>query len=214
MPPGILAKKLGMTRILLEDGRFVPVTILQAGPCAVTLVRTRGKDGYDAVQMGFLPQRKSRVNKPMSGFFAKASVSPYQILREFKADDADQFSPGQEVLAEQFEENSLVDVRGTTKGNGFAGTIKRWGHTLGPMSHGSKSHRRPGSGGGTDAARTFKGKHSPGHMGHENLTVQNLLVVRRDPERHLLFLKGAVPGPNGGIVEVRPSSVASSGRSE
>jgi large subunit ribosomal protein L3 len=173
-------------------------------------VRTPERDGYAAVQLGFLASKKSRLTKPMEGFFSALKVSPVRILREFRlhgdaAPEADEVEVGNEVTVGAFQETTLVDVRGTTKGKGFAGTVKRWHFARGPMTHGSKSHRQPASTGGTDAARVFKGKRSPGHMGAKTVSTRGLQLVRVDPERGLLFVKGAVPGPDGGILEVRPS---------
>lgn len=209
LPFGILAEKLGMTGLLLSDGRLVPVTVLRAGPCRVTAVRRREKEGHAAVQLGFMEARKSRVNKPLEGLFSALNVPPARVLREFRLDrgaaSEEQFNVGDEVTVEGFAEGTLLDVRGTTKGKGFAGTVKRWHFGRGPMSHGSKSHRRPASTGSTDAARVFKGKRSAGHLGGKTCTSMGLRLVRVDAEKGLLFVRGAVPGPNGGVLEVRPA---------
>lgn len=207
---GILAEKLGMTGLLLSDGRRVPVTVLRAGPCQVIALRTRESDGYEALQLGFLEAKKSRLTKPMEGRFSALNLSPRRVLREFRLvgeamPEAEAIKVGDEVKADAFQEGVLVDVRGTTKGKGFAGTVKRWHFGRGPMTHGSKSHRRPASTGSTDAARVLKGKRSAGHLGAKTCSCRGLEVVRIDADRGLLFVRGAVPGPNGGVLEVRPS---------
>jgi large subunit ribosomal protein L3 len=210
LPFGILAKKLGMTGLLLSDGKRVPVTVLRAGPCPVTGVRTKEKNGYEAVQLGFLAAKKSNLSKAMEGYFSTLSLSPVRILREFRplggsAAQTESLKVGDEVKADAFEAGDFVDIRGVTKGKGFAGTVKRHHFGRGPTSHGSKSHRRPGSTGATDAARVFKGKRSPGHMGAKNCSSRGLKLVRIDVEKGLLFVRGTVPGPSGGVLEVRPS---------
>ena len=210
MPAGILAEKLGMTGLLLPDGRRLPVTVLRAGPCRVVGVRRTESDGYAAVQLGFLEAKSSRVDRAMAGFFSALNLPPMRILREFRlaadsASETEGISVGDEVKVDAFQEGALVDIRGITKGKGFAGTVKRWHFTRGPMSHGSELHRRPGSTGGTDAARVFKGKRGAGHMGAKTSTCRGLELVRIDAERNLMFVKGSVPGPARVVVEVRPS---------
>ena len=202
---GLLGRKVGMSRLLADDGAFVPVTVIEAGPCVVTALRTPDKDGYAAVQVGYLSLHKSRVNKPMAGHFARNSAQPCRILREFRVDTLEGLTAGQELGADLFEQGQLVDIRGVSKGKGFAGTVKRHKFHRGPMTHGSKTHRRPASTGSTDAQRVFLGKRSPGHMGAETSTVRDLKVVRVEPERGLLYVRGAVPGPAGGVLEIRPS---------
>jgi len=194
-----------MSRLLTEEGVFVPVTVIEAGPCVVTQVRTPEKDGYAAVQLGYLEQHKSRVNKPMAGHFAAHSARPSRVLREFRVDSTAELKPGQELDVGMFEEGQLVDIRGVSKGKGFMGTVRRYGFSRGPMTHGSKSHRRPASAGSTDAQRVFLGKRSPGHMGNETCTVRDLKVMRVEGERGLLYVRGSVPGPAGGLLEIRPS---------
>ncbi|MCD6360589.1 MAG: 50S ribosomal protein L3 [Armatimonadetes bacterium] len=204
MPTGLLGRKVGMTRIFDEAGNAVPVTVVQAGPCVVVQRKTADKDGYDAVQMGFEEQKRSRVNEPMMGHFASRNIEPQKTLREFRLMGDEDPQPGDVVTVEMFEEGQVVDVSGTTKGRGFAGGMKRHGFKGGPASHGSKVHRTPQSAGATDAQRVFKGKRSPGHMGSVKRTVRGLQVVKVDAERNLLLIKGAVPGPNGGLLTIRP----------
>ncbi len=202
MIEGLLGYKLGMTRIFREDGTVVPVTVIQAGPCWVVQVRTPERDGYSAVQLGF--DTKKRVNKPMRGHLK--GLGNLRHLREFKIlDGADQVTVGQKVDVTIFKPGDLVDVTGTSKGRGFAGVVKRHGFAGGPKTHGQSDRwRAPGSiGANTDPGRVIKGLRMAGHMGHERVTVQNLEVVRVDPERNLLFVKGAVPGPPKGLLMIR-----------
>lgn len=204
MPTGLLGRKVGMTRIFDDTGNAVPVTVVQAGPCVVVQRRTAERDGYEAVQVGFEEQRRSRVNEPMTGHFASKKVEPHKTLREFGLVGDEDPQPGDSVTVAIFAEGQIVDVSGTTKGRGFQGGVKRHGFRGGPASHGSKVHRAPQSAGATDAQRVFKGKRSPGHMGAAKRTVRGLRVVRVDPERNLLLIKGAVPGPNGGLLTIKP----------
>lgn len=185
-----------------EDGTVVPVTVVEAGPLVVTQVRSLAKEGYNAVQVGFgdLPERKA--NKPTRGHFAKAGVSPKRYLREFRVDNVDDVKVGQEINVEIFKPGDKVAVTGTSKGKGFAGVVKRWHFHGADMTHGSMIHRKPQSGGATDAARVFKGVKRPGRMGGETVTTRGLRVVRVDPEKNLLLIKGAVPGANGGLVTI------------
>ena len=201
----ILGRKIGMTQVWDEDDNVVPVTVIQAGPCAVSQVKTQATDGYDAVQIGFGDIKAKNVNKPMAGHFAKAGVTPRRHLAEVRTDNAEEFEPGQELTAELFPEGTLVDVTGTTKGKGFAGTIKRWGFKSYRRTHGShKNERRPGSVGAcATPSRILKGKRMAGRMGHVTATTQNLTVVSADVENGILAIKGAIPGPKGGIVLVR-----------
>ena len=197
---GILGTKVGMTRIYRED-RTIPVTVILAGPCPVVQRRTPEKDGYTAVQLGFLAQKPGRVNRPMKGHFAKAGVQPVRILKEIR-----DFNPeGDVVTVEIFKPGERVDVTGTSKGRGTAGVMKRWNFAGGPDSHGAhKIHRHPGSiGNRKTPGRVYKGKKMAGHYGAERVTVVNLEVVDVIPEENLLLVKGAVPGPNGGLVVVR-----------
>ncbi|SHK20622.1 50S ribosomal protein L3 [Desulforamulus aeronauticus] len=205
MPKGILGKKVGMTQIFTEAGIAIPVTVVEAGPCLVVQKRTPENDGYSAVQLGFGEKRENLLNKPTKGHLAKAGVRPVRFLRELKVENLDEYQVGQEIKADIFAQGEKVDVVGTSKGRGFAGGIKRHNFHRGPMAHGSKYHRRPGSSAPKGPARTFKGRKLPGHMGVDRVTVQNLEVVKVDAERNLLAIKGAVPGPRGGLVMVKNS---------
>ena len=210
MEKAILGKKIGMTQIFLQDGRLVPVTVVEAGPCPVTQVKTVQSDGYDAVQVGFgelAEQRAKKLkNKPELGHFAKAGVPATRYLRELRLDDITSYKVGDQITCDVFAEGDHVDVTGTSKGHGFTGTIQRWNQHTGPMKHGSKYHRGVGSmGANSDPSRVFKNKHMPGQYGCERVTVQNLEVVRVDAQRNLLLIKGAVPGANGALLIVRSS---------
>lgn len=202
---GILGKKLGMTQLYKEDGRIVPVTVVEAGPCYVVQKKTVESDGYNAVQIGFAERREALANKPEKGHFNKAEVKPLRYLKEFRVDSAEEFQVGQEIKADVFDTGEHVDIVGTSKGKGFAGSIKKHNFQRGPMGHGSKSHRRVGSAGAKGPARVFKGTKRPGRMGGERVTVQNLEVVKVDTERNLLIIKGAVPGPKGSLLIVKSS---------
>lgn len=200
----IIGKKVGMTQIFSETGEFVPVTVVEAGPVFVTQVKSDEKEGYNAVQVGFGDQKEHRINRPKKGHFDKAGVSPKKVLREMRLDDVSGYELGQKIDCSVFEGVELVDVIGTSKGKGTAGPIKRWNQSRGPEAHGSKYHRGPGSiGAASYPARVLKGMHMAGHMGHERVTVQNLTLVKVDAQRNLLLIKGAVPGPKGGVVIVR-----------
>ncbi len=204
MQKAILARKIGMTQIFMEDGVLVPVTVLQAGPCTVTQVKTVDNDGYSAVQIGFEALKESRVNQPLKGHFAKAGVEAKRYLQEFRLEDSENYEVGQEITVEAFAAGDIIDATGTSKGKGFQGNIKRHNQTRGPMAHGSKYHRRPGSmGQASSPAKVFKGKKLPGHMGAVKITVQNLEVVRVDAEQNLLLVKGGVPGPKKSIITIR-----------
>ena len=201
MKKAILATKVGMTQIFAEDGAFIPVTVLQAGPCPVVQVKTAEKDGYDAVQVGFGDIREKLVNKPMKGHFAKANVANKRFLKEFRFENAAEYSVGQEIKADIFSAGDKIDASGVSKGKGYAGAIKRFGLSRGPMGHGSKYHRHAGSNGpATTPGRVFKGKHMPGQMGNVNVTVQNLEVVRVDVDNNMILVKGAVPGAKKSLV--------------
>jgi large subunit ribosomal protein L3 len=201
----ILGTKIGMTQIFDENGLAIPVTVVQAGPCTVLQKKTVETDGYGAVKVGFVDANEKRLNKPDKGQFSKIKVTPKKYIREFRADDFDKYEVGQEIkVADMFENGEKIDVTGISKGKGFAGVIKRYGHQRGKETHGSMYHRRVGSmGANTNPARVFKGKKLPGHMGVDRVTVQNLDVVRVDAERNLLLIKGAVPGPKGGLVIIK-----------
>lgn len=204
MKKAILATKVGMTQIFNEDGSVVPVTVLQAGPCVVTQVKTKDNDGYSAVQVGFDDKREKLVNKPMKGQFDKAGVSYKRFVREFKFEDTDSYELGQEIKADIFAAGDKIDATAVSKGKGFQGAIKRHGHSRGPMAHGSKFHRHQGSSGSaSDPSKVFKGKKMPGQMGNKQITIQNLEVVRVDAENNLLLVKGSVPGPKKSLVAIK-----------
>ncbi|MCL5058855.1 MAG: 50S ribosomal protein L3 [Actinobacteria bacterium] len=205
MKKAILGKKVGMTQIFTDDGKALPVTVIEAGPCFVVQKKTVEKDGYGAIQVGFGEKREKLFNKPAKGHFNKAGVRPLRVLRELRLEDCDSYQIGQELKADLFNTGEKVDVVGTSKGKGFAGAIKRHGFHRGPMAHGSKYHRRPGSLGAKGPARVYKGRKLPGHLGAARITVQNLEVVKVDSDRNLLALKGAVPGPRGGLVMIKNS---------
>ena len=204
MKKAIMARKIGMTQIFdQETGELIPVTVLEAGPCVVTQVKTVDHDGYAAIQVGFGEIREKLVNKPLKGHFAKADVPAKRHLEEFRIEGAESYELGAQIKADVFEVGDKVDVSGMSKGKGYQGAIHRHGFGRGPMEHGSKYHRHAGSmGASSDPARVFKGKKLPGHMGHEHVTVQNLEVVRVDAERDLLLIKGSVPGPKKSVVTV------------
>lgn len=205
MKKGILGKKVGMTQIFTETGLSVPVTVIEAGPCYVVQKKTPDKEGYGAIQIGFGVKREKLFNKPIKGHFDKASVKPLRYLRELRLDDFDNYQVGQEIKADVFAVGDKVDVTGTSKGRGFSGGIKRHGFHRGPMAHGSKYHRRPGSLGAMGPARVFKGRRLPGQYGAARTTVQNLEVVKVNPENNLLAIKGAIPGPKGSLVIIKDS---------
>ncbi|MBQ7864622.1 MAG: 50S ribosomal protein L3 [Lachnospiraceae bacterium] len=204
MKKAILATKVGMTQIFNENGMLIPVTVLQATPNVVTQVKTVENDGYAAVQVGFGEIRDVLVNKPRKGHFAKAGVANKRFLKEFKFENAAEYTVGQEIKADIFAEGDKIDATGTSKGKGFQGAIKRHGLSRGPMKHGSKYHRHAGSNGpATTPGRVFKGKHMPGQMGNVKVTVQNLEVVKVDVENNLLLVKGAVPGPKKALLVLK-----------
>ena len=204
MKKAILATKVGMTQIFNEDGVLTPVTVLQAGPCVVTQVKTVENDGYSAVQVGFVDKREKLVNKPMKGQFDKAGVSYKRFVREFRFEDAENYEVAQEIKADIFAAGEKVDATAISKGKGFQGAIKRHGQSRGPMAHGSKYHRHAGSNGAcSDPSRVFKGKKMAGHMGSKKVTVQNLEIVKVDAENNLLLVKGAVPGPKKSLVTIK-----------
>lgn len=203
MAKGILGRKLGMSRFFTAEGAVVPVTLIEAGPCAVVQKKTAETDGYGAVQLGFEERPERRLNKPLRGHFRRAGTSPTRYLREMRTEDVDGYEVGQVLKADLFAPGDKVDVVGTSKGKGFAGGIKRHGFHRGPMGHGSKYHRRPGAAGAKGPARVFKGRKMPGRLGGTRVTIQNLEVVKVDPERNLLAVKGAVPGPRGTVVFIQ-----------
>ncbi len=214
MVKSILGRKVGMTQIFDEQGRVVPVTVVEAGPCVVTQKKTVETDGYEAVQVGFGAAKGSRqkgskrhargsLNRPEAGHLAKHSLPSLRHLREFRAAGVGEMNVGDEIKADVFAVGDFVDVTGTSKGKGFAGVVKRYHWHGGDMTHGSMIHRKPQSAGATDAARVFKNVGRPGHMGHERVTVKRLRVVRVDAERNVLLIRGAVPGPNGTLLTIR-----------
>jgi large subunit ribosomal protein L3 len=205
MPGGMIGKKLGMTRIFDSEGAAVPVTVIEAGPCFVVQKKTAAKEGYESVQLGFERQALGKCNKPEKGHVEKhGEKTGFKALREFRVDDGGSFEQGQEITVEQFAIGDLVDVIGTSKGKGFAGTIKRYNFHRGPMSHGSMNHRAPGSiGASAYPSRVVKGKKLPGRMGNARVTMKNLEVVDVRPEENLLLVKGAIPGPNQGLVLIQ-----------
>ena len=201
MKKAIVGKKLGMTQLFDANGNVVPVTVIEAGPCVVAQKKTVENDGYEAVQIGFGDLKASKVNGPMKGHFAKGDVAPKKVLREFRLEDTSALNVGDLIKADIFAEGDAVDVRGTSKGKGYAGVIKRWNFSRLKESHGTGPvHRHGGSLGVIDPARVFKGKKMAGHLGNERVTVQNLSVVKVDAENNIIAVKGAVPGPKGGIV--------------
>ena len=204
MKKAILATKVGMTQIFNDEGVLVPVTVLQAGPCVVTQVKTEENDGYKAVQVGFVDKREKLVNKPVKGHFDKAGVSYKRYVREFRFDNAEEYSVKDEIKADIFAAGDKVDATAISKGKGFQGAIKRLGQHRGPMAHGSKFHRHQGSNGSaTTPGRVFKGKGMPGQMGNKRITTQNLEVVRVDAEQNLILVKGAVPGAKKCLVTLK-----------
>ncbi|MCI6498940.1 50S ribosomal protein L3 [Lachnospiraceae bacterium HCP1S3_C3] len=204
MKKAILATKVGMTQIFNEDGALVPVTVLQAGPCVVTQVKTADNDGYSAVQVGFVDKREKLVSKPQKGHFDKAGVSYKRYVREFRLENAEEFNVKDEIKADVFAAGDKVDATAISKGKGFQGAIKRHGQSRGPMAHGSKYHRHAGSNGAcSDPSKVFKGKKMPGHMGAKQITVQNLEIVKVDVENNLILVKGAVPGPKKSLVTIK-----------
>jgi large subunit ribosomal protein L3 len=200
---GILGRKLGMTQVFTAEGNVIPVTVIEAGPCVVLQKKDLENDGYEAVQIGFADKKTSRANKPEAGHATKANTVPKRYVREIRGVDLASVEVGQELKADLFAEGEFVDVTGISKGKGFAGVIKRWGQSRGPMSHGSRYHRRPGSMGSIQANRVPKGKRLPGHMGHDTVTIQRLEVIRVDAERNVILVKGSIPGPKNSFVKVK-----------
>ncbi len=207
MQKGLIGKKIGMTQLFDEKGNVIPVTVIEAGPCAVTMKKTAENDGYDAVQLGFGDVKVQRVNKPMKGHFAKADVAPKKVLKEFRLDDCSALNVGDILKADTFAAGDKIDVIGTSKGKGTAGAIKRWNFSRLKETHGTGPvARHAGSlGACSDPSRVFKGKKLAGHLGAERVTIQNLDVVKVDAENNLIAIKGAIPGPKGGIVVLKDS---------
>jgi len=205
MKKALLGRKVGMTQIFDESGKAIPVTVIEAGPCTVVQVKTKDADGYEAIQLGFGEVKEAKVIKPKKGHFKKANVAPKKHLREFRLEEIS-YNVGDEIKADIFAQGESVDITGTTKGKGFQGVIKRHGQSRGPMGHGSMYHRRPGSMGSTSTpGRVFKGKKLPGHMGMEQVTIQNLEVVRVDLDKNVILVKGSVPGNKGAILKIKDS---------
>ncbi|MDR3216156.1 MAG: 50S ribosomal protein L3 [Clostridiaceae bacterium] len=204
MNKAIIGRKLGMSQLFTADGKVIPVTVIEAGPCPVVQVKTKERDGYEAVQVAFGEIKPQNVTQPLTGHFKKANTAPKRYLKELKLDNAATYKAGDLILAKTFVAGDRIDVVGVTKGRGFSGVIQRWNQTTGPMAHGSGYHRGVGSmGANSDPSRVFKNKHMPGQYGSEQVTIQNLSVVRVDETKNLIFIKGAVPGPKGGMVVVR-----------
>jgi large subunit ribosomal protein L3 len=202
MSKGILGRKIGMTQIFAENGDLIPVTVIEAEPNVILQTKTAETDGYDAIQIGFADKKESRTNKPEKGHASKANTSPKRFIREIRNVNSGEYEVGQELKVNVFAEGDVVDVTGTSKGKGFQGSIKRHNQSRGPMSHGSRYHRRPGSMGAVDPMRVFKGKALPGRMGGEKITIQNLEIVKVDTERNLLLVKGNVPGAKKSYVKI------------
>ncbi|OAB35149.1 50S ribosomal protein L3 [Paenibacillus glacialis] len=200
---GILGKKLGMTQVFTAEGNVIPVTVIEAGPCVVLQKKDLENDGYEAVQLGFSDKKERNAIKPEIGHAKKANTAPKRYVREIRGIDSTSVEVGHELKADVFTEGEFVDVTGTSKGKGFQGVIKRWNQSRGPMAHGSRYHRRPGSMGSIQANRVPKGKRLPGHMGHTTITVQGLEVIKVDVERNVLLVKGAVPGPKNSFVKIK-----------
>ena len=206
MKKAILTTKVGMTQIFNEDGVLTPVTVLQAGPCVVTQIKTVENDGYCAVQVGYADKKEKATNKPLKGHFDKAGVSPKKFVKEFKFENVEEYTVGQEIKADIFAEVDKIDATATSKGKGFAGGIKRHGLSTGPKTHGSKYHRHAGSNGSaSDPSKVFKGKKMPGQMGAKQVTIQNLEVVKVDVENNIILVKGSVPGPKKSLVVLKES---------
>ena len=207
MNKAIIGRKLGMTQLFTQDGKVIPVTVIEAGPCPVVQVKTLERDGYSAVKLGFDQVDEKKLNKPQAGLFKKAGVPAQKVLKEFKLDNADALTVGTVITVDTFEAGDKIDVSGVTKGHGFSGVIKRWNHHRLKETHGvGPVHREVGSMGAiSNPSRVFKGKKMPGQYGHENVTILNLEVVKVDKERNVLLVKGAVPGPVKGIVYLRNS---------
>ena len=210
MEKAIIGKKLGMTQVFTDDGRVEPVTVIEAGPCYVTQIKTVETDGYNSVQVAYGEIKAKNVNKCQTGAFKKAGVEPKRVMKEFKYNDITKFALGQEIKADMFSEGDVVDVTGVTKGHGFTGVIKRWNQQRLKMTHGvGPVHREVGSmGANSTPSRVFKGKKMPGHYGHETVTVQNLKVVRVDADRNIILVKGSIPGPNEAIVTIKSAAKA------
>ena len=209
MTKGILGKKVGMTQFFTENGELVPVTVIEATPNVVLQVKTVETDGYEAVQLGYDNVREVLTNKPAKGHAAKAKTAPKRFIKEFKDVELGEYEVGKEITVDVFQAGDIIDVTGTSKGHGFQGVIKRHGQARGPMSHGSRYHRRPGSmGAASDPSRVFKGKKLPGQMGGSRVTIQNLEIVKVDTEKNVILIKGNVPGSKKSLIEIRSARKA------
>lgn len=200
---GILGKKLGMTQVFTPEGNVVPVTVIEAGPCVVLQKKDVENDGYEAIQIGYADKKEKRATKPEIGHAKKANTAPKRYVKELRGVELSQYEVGQELKADMFAVGEFVDVTGVSRGKGFAGVIKRWGQSTGPMAHGSRYHRGPGSMGSIQANRVPKGKRLPGHMGSETITVQNLEVVKVDTERNVILVKGSIPGAKNSFINIK-----------
>ena len=206
MKKALIGKKVGMTQIFDEEGKVIPVTVIEATPCTVTQIKTVEQDGYEAVQLGFGDVKESKLNKPRLGHLSKNKLAPKKYLREFRLDSVEGMNVGDELKADVFSVGDRVDIQGTSKGKGFQGVIKRHGQSRGPMGHGSMYHRRPGSMGPTSTpGRVFPGKKLPGHMGSVTVTIQNLEVIKVDLDKNVILVKGSVPGAKGSILKIKSS---------
>jgi large subunit ribosomal protein L3 len=204
MSKGILGKKLGTTRVFRENGQSIPVSALEVGPCYIIQVKRAKKEGYNAIQLGFQPKKDKGLNRPLAGHFKAAGKGGFRVLREFRVDDPETYELGQEITSEIFDVGDRVTVSGTSKGRGFSGVVKRWGFSGGDTSHGTRSHRVPGSiGASATPSRVMKGRKLPGRMGYQRVTVKNLMVIDVIREKNLILVKGAVPGSKGGLLEIR-----------
>ena len=206
MNKGLIGKKVGMTQIFDEQGKVIPVTVIEAGPCTVVQVKTVENDGYQAIQLGFGEVKEHKVSKPVKGHYTKVNLTPKKHLREFRVDSLENVKVGDELKADVFAAGDKLDIQGTSKGKGFQGVIKRHGQSRGPMGHGSMYHRRPGSMGPTSTpGRVFPGKKLPGHMGNVTVTIQNLEVIKVDLDKNVILVKGSVPGAKGSILKIKSS---------
>ncbi len=202
----LIGKKIGMTQIFDEQGKVIPVTVIEAGPCTVVQIKNIENDGYNAIQLGYGEVKEYKLTKPERGHYTKVKVAPKKHLREFRVDSLENVNVGDEIKVDTFEVGDKLDIQGISKGKGFQGVIKRHGQSRGPMGHGSMYHRRPGSMGPTSTpGRVFKGKNLPGHMGRETITIQNLDVVRVDLDKNVILVKGSVPGAKGAILKLKSS---------
>jgi large subunit ribosomal protein L3 len=210
---GLIGRKVGMGHVYAADGTMVPITIVEAGPCPVVQIKSKGKEGYNALQLGFLPKKAGRVNKPLQGHCKKSGAGTLYYLREFRVDDVEPYQLGQAINVEIFSVGQKVRVTGVSRGMGFAGGVKRWKFRGGPGTHGSTSHRAPGSiGSSAFPSRVFKGQRLPGHMGTDTVTVDGLVIVDQQPGRNLLFIRGAVPGCKNGMLIIKPSQKQPTGK--